>query len=382
MDVRGKICVKCKERAAVSVVPNPRCFICLEESLEKRFKTTLRMQLNLRRAGGKVALAFSGGHASLCLSQLLLLCVNNAKRKMFFDVHLVHVDESDFWRAVNDEASNCYDDLEKKQRSILESMEKISANGPEHFSVHSIQLSANLSEVPLERLVDSVKSIKSPSDRQEILDYVRMKILANWARVNDCEMILMGDCADRTAVHLVSQVCTGRGFEMPSRSQYIQSRFGCVFGYPLRDITFRDILLFNRHRKLEAVPATTFTTLKSIKQGGIAHLCENFIFELQAKFPGTVANVLRTAEKLIAAENLESTEDTEGLCVLCGSIISKKDTTFVDGDLGLIVTPAVSGIARNDKESRLVDKLAHHRVCHACSSIAREMPMGIEDFLL
>lgn len=111
-----------------------------------------------------------------------------------------------------------------------------------------------------------------------------------------CGYILTGECADVLAARVLSLASIGRGATLPNEVASEDQRFfGVTIIRAMRAILRAELDLYMLYENLSAPMASSAATAD---RNSIARLTEDFISGLQAGFPSTVDNVLRTSDKI------------------------------------------------------------------------------------
>jgi hypothetical protein len=281
-------CYKCNQNLAVLSGTHPQCRDCLVAAFDKRFKGNLRNKLGIMRESRVIA-AVSCGSSSLAMAHLLKRALFEANKRMLFSVVVVYIDESEIWTR-HAGGTEHFEELRDRVNSVLEELSG-------SFTI--VRVAANTERIFQEFEQKDNEKI-SLSEKQEIVDRVRLEKLFCIAEEHQAQMILLGDCADRIAISTIRATAQGKGKQVAQLAKYVQSHPSnqIQLGYPMKDFFSRDLAMLNRIYRTSPTSLPTFCSRKGPKEGGIGHLCENFITHLQSRFPNTVSNILRTAEKL------------------------------------------------------------------------------------
>lgn len=275
-------CNKCSERdGQFSIRSDLMCANCLLQATEHRFKSTLRTQIGFQRAE-RLLVAVSGGPNSMALGQMIVhtLDPERNQRRMNFQPHILHIDDSVLWPEVR-------------------KSERLAA-----ISALNLPLTVlNLEEIS-PREVAEVRNSKDPL-RADYLFYVIRRAIVDFARREGFAKVLLGDSGSRVAGKLLAWICKGRGAALWQESTYSASIGGVMLCRPLKDILDKEIGLYIHLNHMEI-----HTSLPLAKQfdlpglGSIDMLTQGFLSSLQEKFPATTHTVLRTAGKLVETPDL------------------------------------------------------------------------------
>lgn len=130
--------------------------------------------------------------------ELLARCLSSsARRKMFFSIGIAHIDESAVRTFETDtdvgaeiaEIAATYDGVEYHSVPLADA-----------FDATDDEKDGN------ERLRELFASLNGPSDKDDMLHYLRMKLLASIATEHGYNKVALGECADRVAVKAMANV--------------------------------------------------------------------------------------------------------------------------------------------------------------------------------
>ena len=168
------------------------------------------------------------------------------------------------------------------------------------------------------------------SSRADVLELLLTRLTIAVAKLNTCDAILWGHSDSRLAAKVLSNVAKGRGAYLPFEVADGPSPWGIPFYYPLRDlfkselITYANLLpdIFSKLVVLDSAPTAA---PPSIRSTSIDDLLSNYINTQGERYPGIMANVVRTAGKL--QSNLASPMETTSRCSICvmREVVSKQE---------------------------------------------------------
>ncbi|KAH3773033.1 hypothetical protein DPMN_174382 [Dreissena polymorpha] len=156
-------------------------------------------------------------------------------------------------------------------------------------------------------------SIKSISGKEDFVRALRHRLLLEFARQHGYSKVMLGNTGSQLAVRLLTDISTGRGMQAAMETAFADRRnTDMMFLRPLRDFSSKEIAMYNNLHRLECVFIPSLTTMGDVG-ASIEHLTEAFVTGLQAEYPSTVSNIMRTGEKLDSS----SAVDIESHCALC-----------------------------------------------------------------
>lgn len=186
--------------------------------------------------------------------------------------------------------------------------------------------SSESSEALLARLIESARTATSRSDLMSIL--LRRSIVRA-ARQNGCSSILWGHSDTQLAALTLSAVAKGRGASVADDLADGPAAFApdLTFNHPVRELYKHELQVYvdtlddslrNLVFEHDAMARSVENVPVSLKQTSIDQLLSVYIKEQGEKYPGIMANVVKTAGKLDVGGRVEI-----GRCVLCtGSMIN------------------------------------------------------------
>lgn len=326
-------CVKCGQPSVlVTRIHDPFCKNCFQVYVVHKFRSAIGKS-KLIRDGESVLVAFSGGTNSSALLHLIQDGLSlRAHKRLRFTPTLLHVDES----CVLVERT---DEVNQKRKQIQETMLKsgfpsywiqleqslkistaqasVTANdtvSKNEESCEGLQLnylgkdpdSTLLPEDPSEedstKLLDMIKNFKSPTAQEDFFLNLRTQLMAVAAKQLGFSKILTAESSTRLAVRILSDVAQGRGSQLSLDTGISDERNPSVmFMRPVRELNAKELAIYNNLFGVTSVFMPKLTT-KTVMTTSIERLSETFVTGLQADFPSTVSNIVRTSAKLGAPD--------------------------------------------------------------------------------
>lgn len=390
----SELCIKCGESQAVILIgTNGKfCRNCFQYHFSHKFRASLGKNPVVRH-GERVAVAFSGGSNSSALLNLLLAETSpDAYKKLKFHPGIIFIDDtavlpdgdySDSLSAISaimERSGLPYDVF--KLEEVLDCQEKQPNDSLSQTSDLSAQLKA---------LFDSLTSVTC---KEELLYRMRCKLLTRKAKALGYQHVFLGETSTRLAVNILSNIAQGRGSRLPLDTQF--SDGGCLEGVnllrPLRDVTAKEVCVYNAMHKVPTVFLPTFST-KLASNSSIQRLTEDFIVSLSANFPSTETTIYRTSNKLqMNSQRLRSKNtthsDKNGICYLCGGPQDKalsKDKAMALNAMNITkmlcngqhgIPEACNKLASTFDEQCLEDNADTDEIsptCHACTILVDDV---------
>eukprot|EP01114_Cavostelium_apophysatum_P007037 TRINITY_DN1871_c0_g3_i1.p2 TRINITY_DN1871_c0_g3~~TRINITY_DN1871_c0_g3_i1.p2 ORF type:complete len:443 (+),score=113.31 TRINITY_DN1871_c0_g3_i1:224-1552(+) len=332
----SKICVKCKDRPSVVIFRrDASCWPCFEFGFSKRFKADLNPARPSKSKVEHLLVAFSGGHASRALLQVIEDSIAERESKdTFIKISVVHIDDSSVYGHSEDERRT----KNQKVREVVASynypctilpLEAIfsikndediksltnSASRESGFGTHTAEL---------KKLFDVTKT---NSSKEDILSQLLQRMLCYAAESLGFEKVILGTTGSRMATQLIASTCKGRGFSLSEQMATFDKRSDggrISFIRPMRELLAKDIAIFNRFKNLEPVVVTALDT-KSNPKFSIDHLAEAFLEGLQSDFPHTTHTLLRSGGKLTQPPSASNSRR----CAMCFGFLSPSEVESV-----------------------------------------------------
>jgi cytoplasmic tRNA 2-thiolation protein 2 len=181
-----------------------------------------------------------------------------------------------------------------------------------------------------ERLAAFRASISTATSQVDIDTILLTRLVVAFAKKTGCESVIWGDSDSRLAAKALAGVAKGRGASLTWQVSDGMSPWGLKFEYPLRDVYKAELLQYESIcPELADViipdPAPSENVLT--KNLSIDELMLRYVQNQGAKYPGVMANVARTANKLET-----STSDGAATCALCAGLLGN-----VRGNTGVTV---------------------------------------------
>ncbi|KXG47386.1 Thiouridylase, cytoplasmic, subunit 2 [Penicillium griseofulvum] len=181
-----------------------------------------------------------------------------------------------------------------------------------------------------ERLATFRASISTSTSRTDVDTVLLTRLVVEFAKKSGCESVMWGDSDSRLAAKALAGVAKGRGASLTWQVSDGMSPWGVRFEYPLRDLFKAELLQYaSVCAELSDIIIPDQPPSENVltKNLSIDELMLRYVQNQGAKYPGVMANVARTANKLNP-----STSDSAPTCALCGSLLGN-----VKGNSGVTV---------------------------------------------
>ncbi|EEQ90027.1 cytoplasmic tRNA 2-thiolation protein 2 [Blastomyces dermatitidis] len=191
------------------------------------------------------------------------------------------------------------------------------------------------SKMDQERLDHFRLSLSTAAARTDIDGILLTRLVVAIAKELDCDAILWGDSDTRLASKALSNVAKGRGFSAPWDVCDGMTPWGIQFNFPMRDVlkfelsTYASLALPKSLNVVDSErPSVDNLSSKNLS---IEDLLAHYVETQGEKYPGIMANIVRTIDKLQAPA-----PDTGYKCVLCGMPVdmSGEDPSALGGSGG------------------------------------------------
>lgn len=174
-----------------------------------------------------------------------------------------------------------------------------------------------------------VPTVTSKTDLDSVL---LTRLVVAFAQQAGCETVLWGDSDTRLAAKALAGVAKGRGASLTWQVSDGLSPWGVKFEFPLRDLSKPELLQYE-----SVCPELSNITIPDeppsdnvlTKNLSIDELMMRYVSTQGEKYPGVMANVSRTANKLQSS----SGPDDSATCSLCGGLMGN-----VKGNTGVTVS--------------------------------------------
>ncbi|KAG0125940.1 hypothetical protein HOY82DRAFT_587373 [Tuber indicum] len=175
-----------------------------------------------------------------------------------------------------------------------------------------------------EKLKGLLGALPSPTSRMDLLQILRTRLITELARNYACEAVLWGDTTTRLAEKMLAETAKGRGFSVPWQTSDGDSPYGVKFLYPLRDLLKKELLVYVSLEVPTPLRPLCFGAAEEGEgKGGYAavgkgitidELMTQYFEGIEGQYPSIVANVVRTAGKLVTEGGVVRI----GRCKICG----------------------------------------------------------------
>ncbi|CAI2367136.1 unnamed protein product [Moneuplotes crassus] len=337
-------CLKCKEKEGIIINRGDRsCESCFKQGCIHRFKTNLRNSLKIWKDNSNL-ICVSGGPNSMAMLHLMHVSLfGESQRKMFFKVHIVHIDDGVVYgwdeekRNTNIQLFKDACEKYKFEYTILSlesvfDVEKLNPNTKEFTppiedSKEYVNHHYQSTEENAEKLRELLKyPSELCSSREDLIFNLKKWLLLDFALKFGFKKLLLGCTAVKVTSKVMSEIAKGRGLSLPNDVCFVDDRYleDIKFMNPMRDYLLNEIQQYNKFNEVSVIERTSISLNNSKKAkklpgfGSMNLLCEEFINELQVSNVQTVHTVLRTSNKL----KLGIVEDeSKNYCVLCYGLV-------------------------------------------------------------
>lgn len=320
------LCRRCQQSApAITVRTEPLCKACVHKYVStkvvKRMES-FRVRHSEPEQERTLLLPLSLGVCSIALLQILSQHLKGQVEKTGrtgFKLHVLHV-EDDSSQAESESAT--YEQVKQRYPEHTYSRSSI----PDIFSLedtlHSIPAMTD-NELVSDGAEDTAKfehflsSLDSATSRADATEILRRKLIAHFAKSNNCEAVLWGDSTTRLAERTLAETAKGRGFALPWIVTDGESPCGVQSFYPMRDLLSKEIAAYTKLVDPPVDDLALFDEPKaavSTKNTTIDELMKQYFVSVERDYPSIVANVVKTAGKLQGP----ALSEIELQCEVCG----------------------------------------------------------------
>ncbi|CAG8256063.1 unnamed protein product [Penicillium salamii] len=181
-----------------------------------------------------------------------------------------------------------------------------------------------------ERLAAFRASISTATSQADIDTILLTRLIVAFAKKFECKSVLWGDSDSRLAAKALAGVAKGRGASLTWQVSDGMSPWGLEFEYPLRDLYKAELLQYESlcpELSDIVIPDQAPSENVLTKNLSIDELMLRYVQSQGAKYPGVMANVARTANKLES-----STSGAAATCALCAGLLGN-----TEGNTGVTV---------------------------------------------
>ncbi|KAJ2549146.1 Cytoplasmic tRNA 2-thiolation protein 2 [Coemansia sp. RSA 1933] len=394
------MCIKCKvAKPDVAIRNSLYCKKCFVRASVVKFRTAInRSRKNTAVPRTRLMVALSGGPSSSALLSMMAdfqrMDVKGSEAlPPYDDVVAGHIDESALFPDVQDgfihsiaadAGIDCkvakLEDVFSNDSEALAFVKHVGhAVAPNQLKdrIHAQLATLDRLSSSKDRLQRLFTGLATATDREEILDALKMHLLVGLARKEKCGVLLMGDSGTRIATKIVSLSSRGRGFSLPFEVGAESSWFDGVAVYrPMRDFIMKEIAFFNRWTKQRTVIVPTFTT-GAPARASIGRLTEAFVVGLDRDFASTVSTICRTMQKLEPQQ-----QALEALpCLVCGLPVEDnaqewRSRLTVNQGASTDPTTTSSDTSPSTKNNELGLADITGLVCYSCQNIVHSAEPG------
>ena len=176
-----------------------------------------------------------------------------------------------------------------------------------------------------ERLKQVMSSLPSVTSRADVENVLRLRLVVAFAKKNSYDSVIWGDSTTRLAERTLSEAAKGRGGSLPWLTADGPSPYGIKFGYPMRDLLRKELIVFAAMTSppltdLIITTGSSAPVSTSSKDTTIDDLMTRYFESVEENYPSIVANVVRTSGRLVAP----AIGSDEPPCGVCGLPIAKR----------------------------------------------------------
>jgi cytoplasmic tRNA 2-thiolation protein 2 len=299
------------------------CEECFNQAAITRFKTNLRTNLKIWKDDNNL-ICVSGGDNSMAMLHLMHVSLfGEAQRKMFFKVHIIHIDDSAVFgwdeQKTHENISIVVDACKKFGFNYtvlkIESVFDIKTLNPntkkfdkdEEEKKDYVNQVFDSSPENRERLQEILKyPSELCSNKEDMIFFFKKWVLLDFALKFGFKKLLLGCSAVNITSKVMSEIAKGRGLSLPNDVTFVDDRYleDIKFMNPMRDYLKNELDIYNRMHDIKIIDQKPFSLMEMNKgknlpgYGSMNLLCEDFINLLQESNEQTVHTVLRTSNKL------------------------------------------------------------------------------------
>ena len=336
------------------------CDAWFNQSAIHRFKTNLRTNLKIWKDDLNL-ICVSGGQNSMTMLHLMYTSLfGKAQRKLFFKVHVIHIDESALYGWDEEKRQECINSIVNicKEYNFnytivpLESVFDIQLIDPNTKNFELIEEDKEFinqvfksSEENRSKLVELIKYPSGLcSNKEDFVFYLKKWVLLDFSLKFNFKKLLLGWSGISITAKVLSEISKGRGITMPSNVSYVDDRYleEIKFMNPMKDYLYNEIDEYIRINNVSHSGKNDPSLLDSKKgktlpgAGSMNSLCQDFIVTLQESNTQTMHTILRTLGKLQISTGEESKTE---FWVLCYGVVDHATNVLEVGSNIKSITP-------------------------------------------
>ncbi|KAK2871983.1 hypothetical protein FQN49_002660 [Arthroderma sp. PD_2] len=201
----------------------------------------------------------------------------------------------------------------------LHSIFRYDKNVAEFMLQHSVNHDITDSSIKDEERLEAFRSsLSTPTSRADFDCVLLRKLVVAFANSEGCDGILWGDSDSRLAAKTLAGVANGRGTALPWEVCDGPTPWGVHFTFPVRDI-FKSELVQYASAKFPDLLSKIGSKEKKVfndqvtKNVSISDLMTQYVEQQGEKYPGIMANIVRTIDKLHPPQSHSGPN-----CIYCG----------------------------------------------------------------
>ncbi|KAJ5653971.1 hypothetical protein N7490_000974 [Penicillium lividum] len=181
------------------------------------------------------------------------------------------------------------------------------------------QFTDDASQSNEERLAAFLGTVSTATSKTDLDAVLFTRLVVGYAKHAGCEAILWGDTDTRLAAKTLAGAAKGRGASLTWQVSDGMSPWGVKFEFPCRDISKSELSQYESvcpEISGVVIPEVPLSENILTKNLSIDELMMRYVTTQGEKYPGVMANVSRTANKLETTSGIDSP-----LCSLCGGVV-------------------------------------------------------------
>ncbi|KAH8696164.1 hypothetical protein BGW36DRAFT_297951 [Talaromyces proteolyticus] len=303
-------CVSCKDAEASATIRGrplcQPCFLKYAGAKIHRSMTKFRPQKDLPPT--KLLVALSLGTSSSALLHFLHKLRDSQSSTFIgragFDLHVLVIDPSSVFTDVPPVKAN-FDAVNENypghEYSLVPLHSILSIDEDIKTTLRDFGFVDDESKSEKERLDSFRQSISTATARTDIDNLLLIRLVVTCAKKYGCEGVVWGDSDSRLAAKTLANVAKGRGGSLTWQVCDGPTPWGLEFCFPLRELYKSELDLYVKYTpELQGIviPDKQTSENLSTRDLSIDALMNQYIATQGEKYPGVMANVVRTVNKL------------------------------------------------------------------------------------
>ena len=257
--------------------------------------------------------------SSVCLLQVMQEMRRRRAQKRprpGYNLHVLHIEDSTSGEPTAIErVKPIFEDYTYHSLALEDCFDLLPSLYPTLRSLLKLPLDEGLTNT--QRFQTVFAAIKSETSRQDAFRVLSRRLACEYAKQGDFDSLIFSDSTTQLAQKVLSETVKGRGGSLPWLTTDHTLANGIPCFYLMQDLLDRELGHYSRLVEPSLVPLinlppATASSLSS-KDAAIDDAVGDYFASVEENFPSIVANVVKTASKMIAPD-----QSSMQICDFCG----------------------------------------------------------------